>query len=59
MFRTTCIRNAAWVAACEPASDRHVYRRDIDVAFTLIDEARAHPSGRLDGILYPLSLPHD
>jgi cytosine/adenosine deaminase-related metal-dependent hydrolase len=34
MSRTTCIRNAAWVAACEPASDRHVYRRDIDVAFT-------------------------
>lgn len=30
---TTCIRNAAWVAAWDPATDSHVYRRDIDVAF--------------------------
>lgn len=30
---TTCIRNAAWVAAWDSATDSHVYRRDIDVAF--------------------------
>ncbi|MCG8542996.1 MAG: amidohydrolase family protein [Alphaproteobacteria bacterium] len=32
--KVVCIRNAAWVAAWEPESDRHVYRRDIDVAFS-------------------------
>ncbi len=30
----TCIRNAAWVAAWDADSDTHVYRRDIDVAFS-------------------------
>jgi len=28
-----CIRNAAWVAAWDEATDSHVYRRDIDIAF--------------------------
>ena len=30
---TTVIRNAAWVAAWDGATDSHVYRRGIDVAF--------------------------
>lgn len=30
---TTCIRNAAWVAAWDRAADTHVYRRDVDVVF--------------------------
>lgn len=34
MARTTCIRNAAWVAAWDAAVGEHVYRRDIDVVFT-------------------------
>ena len=33
MATTTCIRNAAWVAAWDEAAARHVYQRDIDVAF--------------------------
>jgi 5-methylthioadenosine/S-adenosylhomocysteine deaminase len=32
--QTTCIRNAAWVAAWDARADCHVYRRDVDVAFT-------------------------
>ena len=50
MPRTTCIRNAAWVAAWEPDLERHVYRRDIDVAFThdtLVHVGRAWP-GQVD-----------
>ena len=31
---TTVIRNAAWVAAWDESTAGHVYRRDIDVAFT-------------------------
>ena len=31
---TTVIKNAAWVIAWDDAAGRHVYRRDIDVAFT-------------------------
>ena len=31
--KTTVIRNAAWVAAWDGATDSHVYRRGIDVAF--------------------------
>lgn len=31
--RTTVIRNAAWVVAWDEASERHVYRREVDVAF--------------------------
>src|SRR5437660_9975079 len=31
---TTLIKNAAWVIAWDGASARHVYRRDVDVAFT-------------------------
>lgn len=31
--RTTRIRNAAWVIAWDQATQRHVYRRDIDVVF--------------------------
>ncbi len=31
---TTVIRNAAWVAAYDPARQEHVYLRDVDVAFT-------------------------
>ena len=34
MTDTTVIRDAAWVAAWDPQHDRHVYRRDVDVAFT-------------------------
>ncbi len=34
MARTTVIRNAAWIAAWDPAQQRHVYIRDGDVAFT-------------------------
>lgn len=34
MSRTTCIRNAAWVAAWDQGADRHVYDQDVDVAFT-------------------------
>ena len=34
MPNTTCIRNAAWVAAWDGAAERHVYRRGVDVAFT-------------------------
>jgi 5-methylthioadenosine/S-adenosylhomocysteine deaminase len=30
---TTCIRNAAWVAAWDAAAKQHVYRRGIDVAW--------------------------
>lgn len=30
---TTCIRNAAWVILWDAAAERHVYARDIDVAF--------------------------
>ncbi len=30
---TTCIRKAAWVAAWDATAQRHVYRRDIDVAW--------------------------
>lgn len=30
---TTLIRNAAWVVAWDAASQRHVYRRDVDLAF--------------------------
>jgi cytosine/adenosine deaminase-related metal-dependent hydrolase len=30
---STCIRNAAWVAAWDAAAGRHVYRRGIDVAW--------------------------
>jgi cytosine/adenosine deaminase-related metal-dependent hydrolase len=33
MTRTTCIRNAAWVAAWDRAARRHVYKRDVDVVF--------------------------
>jgi 5-methylthioadenosine/S-adenosylhomocysteine deaminase len=47
MSHTTCIRNAAWVAAWEPASDRHVYRRDIDVAFT--DDTIVHVGPAYEG----------
>ena len=31
---TTVIKNAAWVIAWDEASARHVYRRNVDVAFT-------------------------
>jgi 5-methylthioadenosine/S-adenosylhomocysteine deaminase len=31
--RTTCIGNAAWVAAWDASAQRHVYRRDVDVVF--------------------------
>ena len=31
---TTVIKKAAWVIAWDEAAGRHVYRRDIDVAFT-------------------------
>ena len=31
---TTCIRNAAWVAAWDAAAGRHLYKRDIDVVFS-------------------------
>ena len=34
MTTTTCIRNAAWVAAWDAAAERHVYRRDVDVVFS-------------------------
>ena len=34
MATTTLIVNAAWVAAWDAASERHVYLRDADVAFT-------------------------
>ncbi|MFN4089820.1 MAG: amidohydrolase family protein, partial [Alphaproteobacteria bacterium] len=34
MPHTVCIRDAAWVAAWDPAASRHVYRRGIDVAFS-------------------------
>ena len=34
MSTTTCIRKAAWVAAWDGAAERHVYQRDVDVAFT-------------------------
>ncbi|MEQ9641571.1 MAG: amidohydrolase family protein [Alphaproteobacteria bacterium] len=34
MSETTCIRNAAWVAAWDQSGQRHVYAREIDVAFT-------------------------
>ena len=34
MSTTTCIRQAAWVAAWDKAQDRHVYAKDVDVAFT-------------------------
>lgn len=34
MTGTTCIRNAAWVAAWDAHAGAHVYRRDIDLAFT-------------------------
>ena len=33
MNATTVIRNAAWVAAWDEGSERHVYRRDVDVVF--------------------------
>src|SRR5690348_868005 len=32
--KVTCIRNADWVIAWDAAARRHVYRRDIDVAFS-------------------------
>ena len=35
---TTCIRNAAWAVCWDGA--RHVYRNDVDVAFT--DDAIVH-----------------
>ena len=31
--KTTCIRSAAWVAAWDAGSQRHVYQRDTDVVF--------------------------
>ncbi|MDP6563368.1 MAG: amidohydrolase family protein [Alphaproteobacteria bacterium] len=34
MSKTTLIKNASWVAAWDEATDRHVYLRDGDVAFT-------------------------
>lgn len=34
MSQTTVIRNAAWVVAWNQAKQSHIYRRDIDVAFT-------------------------
>jgi cytosine/adenosine deaminase-related metal-dependent hydrolase len=34
MKKTTCIRNAAWVAAWDASAGRHVYRRGIDVAMS-------------------------
>jgi len=34
MNKTTCIRNAAWVAAWDASAGRHVYRRGIDVAMS-------------------------
>ena len=33
MARTTCIGNAAWVAAWDAGAQRHVYRRNVDVVF--------------------------
>ncbi|MGH7263484.1 MAG: amidohydrolase family protein [Candidatus Rokuibacteriota bacterium] len=33
MAKTTCIGNAAWVAAWDASARRHVYRRDVDVVF--------------------------
>ena len=29
----TCVTGAAWVAAWDESAERHVYKRDIDVAF--------------------------
>src|SRR5262249_13702837 len=31
--RTTCIRNAAWLAAWDAGAQAHIYRRDVDVVF--------------------------
>lgn len=33
MNRTTVIRNAAWAAVWDPVSERHEYKRNVDVAF--------------------------
>jgi len=42
---TTVIRNAGWVIAWDEAAGRHIYRRNIDIAFS---EARSTLS---DGII--------
>ncbi len=34
MSTTTCIRQAAWVAAWDTAQERHDNAQDVDVAFT-------------------------
>ncbi len=34
MAKTSCIRNAAWVAAWDESADAHMYLRDVDVVFT-------------------------
>ena len=34
MAKTTCIRDAAWVAAWDGSANRHTYLRDADVVFT-------------------------
>jgi len=46
---TTCIRHADWVVAWDAVGRRHVYRRDVDVAFTgdtitLVDPGYAGPA---------------
>lgn len=47
MTETTCIRRAAWIVAWDASRERHVYRRDGDVAFA--DGAIIHLGGRFDG----------
>lgn len=52
---TTVLRHAAWVVAWDAASARHVYRRDVDVAFTadrIVHVGRAyagHADVEIDG----------
>ena len=50
MAKITCIRGAAWVVAWDPERRRHVYRRDVDIAFA--DGTIIYLDGRYDGIAH-------
>jgi 5-methylthioadenosine/S-adenosylhomocysteine deaminase len=53
MGMATLIRNADWAIAWDAASDRHVYRRDVDVAFDADELTHVGPgyAGRADTLI--------